>query len=577
MDGVRVLVALVALVAIVTAVLVSFGVLAFFRRRVLRSITPEAPSTSRTKPEPDSAVSASDRATRPPIAWHTLTRAATRHRAGLARTYLLGGVGLAVALAAVDAIASLGQGRFSLLRFFFAAICFSTPLALSVRLLYGRWKPAFAIVGWQLVAIFGLSSFVPQIPDDPTALAIMVSPLLALLLHPRIRAMGALATGFFTVVFTGTLVSVAASIFLMRDSIRANILADPRLATLLGGPFEGLGPSTTLADMVREQPAVEAISSFLRDQGLFVLQTISVVALVGVVASVVLGGLVFALVARSYARKRLSEQWLLIASVWLFLAVAASPVLSPVAGLPANLTCVALFGLGVAAGWRRLPQYEGPDVRLLLLRSFTLGERSNRLFQDLESLWRSIGSIQLVGAVDLALTTMEPHELLDFLRGRSGREFVHTPADVDAHLASFDHTRDPDGRFRVNVIFCGGDAIWKYAVNRMLIDSDCVLMDLRGFSRHRAGCVFEIRCLAESDLPFRTVFLVDETTDRDFVSETWAAAAKGTSGRADGDTFQFVTEQPFATTVSQRIIAAFSSAEARHGTEHSHILVRGRV
>ena len=43
MDGVRVLVALVALVAIVTAVLVSFGVLAFFRRRVLRSITPKLP------------------------------------------------------------------------------------------------------------------------------------------------------------------------------------------------------------------------------------------------------------------------------------------------------------------------------------------------------------------------------------------------------------------------------------------------------------------------------------------------------------------------------------------------------
>ena len=151
---------------------------------------------------------------------------------------------------------------------------------------------------------------------------------------------------------------------------------------------------------------------------------------------------------------------------------------------------------------------------------------------------------------------------MDFLRGQSGREFVHSPADVDARLASFDHARDPDGRFRVNVIFCGGDASWQYAVNRILIDSDCVLMDLRGFSRHRAGCVFEIRCLAESDLPFRTVFLVDETTDRSFVSETWAAAAKGASWRANGDAFQFVSEEPVGTTVSQRIIAAFSSPEA---------------
>ena len=188
--------------------------------------------------------------------------------------------------------------------------------------------------------------------------------------------------------------------------------------------------------------------------------------------------------------------------------------------------------------------------------------------QDLESLWRSIGSIQLVGAVDLALTTLEPHELLDFLRGRSGREFVHHPTDVDARLASFDQTRDPDGRFRVNVIFCrGGDAIWKYAVNRMLIDSDCVLMDLRGFSRHRAGCVFEIRCLAESDLPFRTVFLVDESTDRDYVGETWAVAANSASGGAKRDAFQFVSEQPSDKTVSERILAAFSSPEGRHGAD----------
>lgn len=550
-----------AILALATAVLASLGVLAFFRRRVLRSITPKAPSTSRARPMQDSALSTSDRVIRLPIAWRTLHQAAVRHRAALARMYMLGGVGLAVALAGVDAIVNVGQGRFSLLRFFFAAICFSTPLALSVRLLYGRWKPSFAIVGWQLVAVFVLSRFVPQMPEDATEAAITVSPLLALLLHPRIRAMGALATGFFTVVFTGVLVSVAGSIFLMRDSIQANILADPRVATLTH--------SIEANDELNARNAMFILagdSSFWRDHGLFILQTIAVLALVGILASVVLGSLLFFLVTKSYARKRLSDQWLVIASAWLFLAIAVASVLSPV-GLWANLACVAVFGFGMVAGWRRLPQYEGPCVRLLLLRSFTLGERSNRLFQDLESLWRSIGSIQLVGAVDLALTTLEPHELMDFLRGQSGREFVHCPADVDARLASFDHTRDPDGRFRVNVIFCGGDEIWKYAVNRMLIDSDCVLMDLRGFSRHRAGCVFEIRSLAESDLPFRTVFLVDESTDRGYVSETWAAAAKGAAAGVNGGAFEFVSEQPFDRTASERIITGFSSQEARNGAD----------
>ena len=559
----------VVLLALATAVLSSFGVLAFFRFRVLRSITPKSPSTSMTMPGADRALSASEHATRPPIAWRMLNQAAIRHRAGLARIYVLGGVGLAVALAGVDAIANVGQLRFSPLRFFFTAICFSTPLALSVRLLYGRWKPSFAMVGCQVAAVFVLGSFVPQTPEDARDLALGVSPLLALLLHPRIRAMGALATGFLTVVFTGAFLSVIASIFFMRDTIQAHVLADPRMIALKQSFAELRTPDAqdTLPSILNTANTFGSLlDSFLHDQALFLLQTIAVLALVGISASVVLGSLLFVLVTKSYARKRLSEQWLVIASIWLFLAFAVASVLTPL-GLAANVACVGVFGLGVAAGWRRVPQYEGPGVRLLLLRSFTLGERSNRLFQDLESLWRSIGSIQLVGAVDLALTTLEPHELLDFLRGQSGREFVHCPADVDARLASFDHARDPDGRFRVNVIFCGGDAIWKYAVNRMLIDSDCVLMDLRGFSRHRAGCVFEIRCLAESDLPFRTVFLVDESTDRGFVSETWAAAAKGAGGGVNRDAFEFVSEQPFDGTVSERIITAFSSPEAHHGAD----------
>jgi hypothetical protein len=542
--------------AFMTGVPASLGVLAFFRRRVLRSMTlkdQQGPTTTLTL---DTAPPAAHRAIGPPIEWRTLGQAATDHRAGLARLYLLGGVALAAALAASDAVAGAGQGRFSLLRFFFAAICFSTPLALSIRLLYGRWKPGFALVGLQLVAIFTLSQFAPQTQDDPTQVAIMVSPFLALLLHPRIRAMGALATGFLIVVFIGAFVSVGGAIFLMRRSIQANILADPRLETI-DQARETFAKTPGPEGLQQQAQFYEAtVFPFLRDHLLFILQTIAVLVLVGVLVSAVVGSLLFLLVTRSYARKRLSEQWLVIVSVWLFFAVVVAISPSPVV-LPMNLACVALFGLGVAAGWKRIPRYEGHGVRLLLLRSFTLGERSNRLFQDLESLWRSIGSIQLVGAVDLALTTLEPHELLDFLRGRSGREFVHSPPDVDARLASFDHGRDPDGRFRVNVIFCGGDASWQYAVNRLLIDSDCVLMDLRGFSRHRAGCVFEIRCLAESGVPFRTVFLVDETTDRGYISETWAAAANGVSADADGNAFQFVSEQP-GTTVSQRIITAFS-------------------
>jgi hypothetical protein len=402
-----------------------------------------------------------------------------------------------------------------------------------------------------------LSAFIPSREYDAYPIAIIVSLMLALMLHPRIRAMGSLATGFFIMVFTGGIVSMAGSIFSLRDYIHTNILANPQTAQAL----ELWDQAVSTRDEQRLQLFNVAASSLMRDHGMFILQTVAAVMLVGVVASAVVGSFLFILVTRSYARKRLSEQWLGMASIWLILSVAVASALSPL-GLPANLACVALFGVGVAAAGRRLRQHQGPGVRLLLLRSFTLGRRSDRLFQDVESLWRSIGSIQLVGAVDVAATTLEPHELLDFLRGRTGREFVHHQADVDARLASFDHERDPDGRFRVNVIFCGGDAIWKYAVNQMLLDSDCVLMDLRGFSRHRAGCVFEIRCLAECDLPFRTVFLVDESTDCGFISETWGSARKDPSMPPNGEAYRLVSEEPFDIAVSERIISAFSNADA---------------
>src|SRR5262245_15040183 len=75
-----------AQVAILAAVAigapVSLGVLAFYRRRILRSMTPKASSTSRTAAEQNSALSTSERALRPPIEWRQLNRAAIDHRAG---------------------------------------------------------------------------------------------------------------------------------------------------------------------------------------------------------------------------------------------------------------------------------------------------------------------------------------------------------------------------------------------------------------------------------------------------------------------------------------------------------------
>jgi hypothetical protein len=51
-------------------------------------------------------------------------------------------------------------------------------------------------------------------------------------------------------------------------------------------------------------------------------------------------------------------------------------------------------------------------------------------------------------------------------------------------------------------------------------DSDVVLMDLRGFSPQNAGVVYEIEELINVVPMERVVFVVDETTDEEFLRQT---------------------------------------------------------
>ena len=91
-----------------------------------------------------------------------------------------------------------------------------------------------------------------------------------------------------------------------------------------------------------------------------------------------------------------------------------------------------------------------------------------------------------------------------------------------------------------------------------------LLMDVRGFTRYRAGCVFEIGCLAKSAAGSRIVFLVDGVTDRGFIGEIWANATHASSVEARSETsaLEFVSDNPDAERVCERIIAAFSSLHA---------------
>jgi hypothetical protein len=173
---------------------------------------------------------------------------------------------------------------------------------------------------------------------------------------------------------------------------------------------------------------------------------------------------------------------------------------------------VALKGLNLGAGTTR-------EMRLLLLRVYSRGKRSERLFDELASHWRYVGSIWFIAGPDLAASTVAPHEFLDFVSGKLARRFIEQPSTLELRLSESDVERDRDGRYRVNDFFCYDDT-WKMVFLSLVGQIDAVLMDLRGFSPSHAGCIFEIEELINVVSLRRVVFMIDRTTDQEFLRKT---------------------------------------------------------
>src|SRR5262249_29299954 len=157
--------------------------------------------------------------------------------------------------------------------------------------------------------------------------------------------------------------------------------------------------------------------------------------------------------------------------------------------------------------------------RLRFPRGASLGRRSDALLEGVARHWRHIGSVQMITGPDVALSTVQPHQFLDFLSGKLGRHFVRDQASLARSLAERDRARDPDGRFRINNFFCHADT-WQAALPRLVESGEAVLMDLRSFSASNAGCIHELQYLVRN-VPFnRCLLILDDTTDKATVERT---------------------------------------------------------
>ena len=248
--------------------------------------------------------------------------------------------------------------------------------------------------------------------------------------------------------------------------------------------------------------------------------------LIGVLILSLVGWACLRGLGRLYRWRWISDQSVLIDSLWFLFALTSAVDFAFFGGFwfLAPLGAFAIYKLIAVLGFALTGESERrlPFPRLLLLRVFSLGKRSARLFDAFAKLWRHAGGIRLIAGPDLATSTVEPHEFLDFLSGKLGRRFISGPETLAQRLSETEQRRDFDGRYRVDDFFCHDDT-WKTVLKRLSRESDAVLMDLRGFVRDNRGCVFEINELLNVVPLDRVVFVVDATTDLAFLRETFAA------------------------------------------------------
>ena len=287
-----------------------------------------------------------------------------------------------------------------------------------------------------------------------------------------------------------------------------------------------LPPPDRLAEVaaVLTEPA-----SFLKAAHPDAITTTLTLEIVGLsLAAIVLGAVASVAFVRwlavHYRTRRASDQMLGVDVLMAIFTLSSLLSLAAAYGWAVGAAAIpafATYSLGARYGLRRRRR-RAPPVEprtLLLFRVFGFDRRTQRLLQDLGQRWRYLGPIRLMGGVDLADSTLEPHEFFEFLNGQLTRAFVRNRQDLEQRLSESLPVPDPDGLFRVQEFYCHENT-WRMTASSVAVKADAVLMDLRGFSPSNRGCIFEIEQLIALVPVPRIVLLIDRTTDLPFLERT---------------------------------------------------------
>jgi hypothetical protein len=270
--------------------------------------------------------------------------------------------------------------------------------------------------------------------------------------------------------------------------------------------------------------------------------------------------------SRAYARKWVSDLLVVFIGVWALALTDKALTVATQAGIAAVAMYLPLLWVFPAIWFarRQRPHRERPPT-LLVLRVFQQDAQAQSLFDHMVERWRLSGNTILIAGTDLANRTLDAADVFTFLEGRLAGRFIVSPADVARRIAAFDMAADIDGRYRVNECYCH-DTTWQNALQALVSYSDVVVMDLRGFQAHNAGCRYELSTLAQATRKLRILVLVDNRTDR-------AAAREEIVGSQDR--FTFVEVPHFKASDGPKVLARlFAQLKPERRSKVAHSLAR---
>jgi hypothetical protein len=489
---------LVIAVSSTLSLLLSSAVLAAYRRRVLGAMAQRAGGAPVPARSGAGDIDTAGQAPPQPAGAAAYRRILLAAR-GAAWRIALGGAASALVLASAACLA-FGQPPTPTL--FVLALwiaCWPAGLALGLAMPPSRRLRLAAVAGY--FALFAVGAAVSEVSRGSGAAYLhSITPpqmlagwlvangpptvLLLLFVNRRVRAIGPLVLGFTTALASGLM---AALLLLM---------------TPAGGRW------LELAATALGMPAGVALAT---------------VAMLVLVLGCWLGWHFLKWIRSAYLGKRVNDRSLtldalgLLFAGWYAMALALADLVWVLAGGLAFVAGKAMMTwVGRRSGTIDAP---GPPRGLVFLRVFSLGARSDRLFDAVARYWRHIGSIDLITGPDIAHSTVQPHQLLDFLAGRLATHFIVDAETLDTRMRQRDTMPDGDGWFRVNNFFCHADT-WEQVLPRLVQGGTVVLMDLRNFSADNAGCVHELRHLVGFVPLRRCVLVVDDSTDRAFLDRT---------------------------------------------------------